>query len=330
MRRRRSARSPVATAATSRWPRRRCVKSRLVHRSGGPRATASSTSWRRTSPQLLVALDGRAWENGGRDKGTAARSAARGSPSVEMAALAAPARGARAPQHRLSADEHRLPRHLLRARPSRRGAARASSARSALVLGLYALSVLPVNLAGVGLILLALVFFIAEIKVTSYGLLAVGGIIALVLGSLLLFRDLRSGVATRRWRPHRRDRHHGCAGGRLSRRSRRPRPARAGRRPGNAGLVGELGRAIGDLRPRRQGVRARRDLERRLGGSGPVGPERAGRRRRRACASGCGPRKGTAGASSSSRIPDHLVARRLRHLAPPARGSRSSRSTSAA
>lgn len=58
-----------------------------------------------------------------------------------------------------------------------------------LLLGLFALSVLPVNYTGVGLILLAIVFFIAEIKVTSYGLLAVGGIISLVLGSLLLFKS---------------------------------------------------------------------------------------------------------------------------------------------
>lgn len=59
----------------------------------------------------------------------------------------------------------------------------------ALLLGLFSLSVLPVNYAGVALILLALVFFVAEIKVTSFGLLAVGGIISLVLGSLMLFRS---------------------------------------------------------------------------------------------------------------------------------------------
>lgn len=59
----------------------------------------------------------------------------------------------------------------------------------ALLLGLFALSVLPVNYAGVGLILLAIVFFVAEVKVTSFGLLAVGGIISLVLGSLMLFRS---------------------------------------------------------------------------------------------------------------------------------------------
>jgi membrane-bound serine protease (ClpP class) len=56
-----------------------------------------------------------------------------------------------------------------------------------LILAFFALSVLPVDYAGLALILLALLMFIAEIKVTSYGLLTVGGIIALVLGSLMLF-----------------------------------------------------------------------------------------------------------------------------------------------
>lgn len=58
-----------------------------------------------------------------------------------------------------------------------------------LIMAFFGLSVLPVNYAGVALILLGLVLFVAEIKVTSYGLLTVGGIISLVLGSLLLFRS---------------------------------------------------------------------------------------------------------------------------------------------
>jgi len=57
-----------------------------------------------------------------------------------------------------------------------------------LILAFLALSTLPVNYAGVALILLAVVFFIAEIKVTSHGLLAAGGVISLVLGSLILFQ----------------------------------------------------------------------------------------------------------------------------------------------
>jgi membrane-bound serine protease (ClpP class) len=56
-----------------------------------------------------------------------------------------------------------------------------------LLLALYAFSVLPVNLAGLGLILFAILLFVAEIKVVSHGLLSVGGAIALIAGSLLLF-----------------------------------------------------------------------------------------------------------------------------------------------
>jgi membrane-bound serine protease (ClpP class) len=56
-----------------------------------------------------------------------------------------------------------------------------------LLLGLYALQLLPVNYAGLGLIVLALILFIAEIKVTSYGALTIGGIISMILGALMLF-----------------------------------------------------------------------------------------------------------------------------------------------
>jgi membrane-bound serine protease (ClpP class) len=58
-----------------------------------------------------------------------------------------------------------------------------------LILGAYGISMLPVNYAGLALMALALVLFIAEIKITSYGLLTVGGVISLVLGGLLLFRS---------------------------------------------------------------------------------------------------------------------------------------------
>ncbi|HEY9420756.1 MAG TPA: nodulation protein NfeD [Thermoanaerobaculia bacterium] len=57
-----------------------------------------------------------------------------------------------------------------------------------LILSFYGLSVLPVNYAGLALILVAIVLFILEIKVTSYGMLTVAGVIALVLGSLMLFK----------------------------------------------------------------------------------------------------------------------------------------------
>ena len=58
----------------------------------------------------------------------------------------------------------------------------------ALILALYALQTLPVNYAGILLILLAVLFFILEIKVTSHGMLSFAGVLALVLGSLMLFR----------------------------------------------------------------------------------------------------------------------------------------------
>lgn len=57
-----------------------------------------------------------------------------------------------------------------------------------LILAFFALSVLPVNYAGIALIILALIFFIAEVKVISYGLLTVAGVISLVIGSLMLFK----------------------------------------------------------------------------------------------------------------------------------------------
>jgi membrane-bound serine protease (ClpP class) len=56
-----------------------------------------------------------------------------------------------------------------------------------LVLGFVALQTLPVNVAGLLLILLAIVFFLVEVKVQSHGVLAVGGIIAFLFGSLILF-----------------------------------------------------------------------------------------------------------------------------------------------
>ncbi len=58
-----------------------------------------------------------------------------------------------------------------------------------LLLAFYSLGTLPVNYAGVLLIVLAFVFFIAEIFVTTHGMLAFGGIASLTLGSLILFNS---------------------------------------------------------------------------------------------------------------------------------------------
>ena len=117
-----------------------------------------------------------------------------------------------------------------------------------MLLALFALSVLPVNYVGVLLILLAIVFFIAEVKVTSYGLLAVAGLASFVLGSLMLidspFPALRVSLSvilpsavvagaviifllTRVLRSH------------------RMRPA-----TGEEGIIGEIGEAAADLDPR--------------------------------------------------------------------------------
>ena len=55
------------------------------------------------------------------------------------------------------------------------------------MLFLMAVRILPINLAGLGLIILAIVLFILELKFTSYGLLTLGGIVSFVIGSLFLF-----------------------------------------------------------------------------------------------------------------------------------------------
>ncbi|MEW6245721.1 MAG: nodulation protein NfeD [Nitrospirota bacterium] len=57
-----------------------------------------------------------------------------------------------------------------------------------LILAFYSFQSLPVNYAGVLLILLGIVFFILEATVTSFGLLAIGGVISMILGSLMLVK----------------------------------------------------------------------------------------------------------------------------------------------
>ncbi|MBN2439576.1 MAG: nodulation protein NfeD, partial [Deltaproteobacteria bacterium] len=57
-----------------------------------------------------------------------------------------------------------------------------------LIMAFFAMQTLPVNYAGVALILFAIILFIAEIKVISHGILTVGGIVSLVIGSLMLFQ----------------------------------------------------------------------------------------------------------------------------------------------
>jgi membrane-bound serine protease (ClpP class) len=56
----------------------------------------------------------------------------------------------------------------------------------AIIIALYSLHTMPINYAGLALILFGIILFIAEIKITSYGLLTVGGVISLALGSIML------------------------------------------------------------------------------------------------------------------------------------------------
>jgi membrane-bound serine protease (ClpP class) len=59
-----------------------------------------------------------------------------------------------------------------------------------LVLAFFSFQTLPVNYAGLILIALAIIFFVAEVKVASYGILSIGGLISLTLGSIMLFEDV--------------------------------------------------------------------------------------------------------------------------------------------
>ena len=61
-----------------------------------------------------------------------------------------------------------------------------------LLLALYALQVLPVNYAGLGLMMLGLALMVGELFMPSFGILGIGGVISFVMGSILLF-DRESG-----------------------------------------------------------------------------------------------------------------------------------------
>ena len=57
-----------------------------------------------------------------------------------------------------------------------------------LILAFYSMSSMPVNYAGLGLIIFGIILYLLEIKVVSHGLLAIGGTISVLLGSMILFR----------------------------------------------------------------------------------------------------------------------------------------------
>lgn len=58
-----------------------------------------------------------------------------------------------------------------------------------LILAFYSLQSLPINYAGVLLLILGIVFFVLEASVTSYGLLALGGVASMIFGSLMLIKS---------------------------------------------------------------------------------------------------------------------------------------------
>ena len=59
----------------------------------------------------------------------------------------------------------------------------------ALIFAFYSMSSMPVNYAGLSLIIFGIILFLLEIKIISHGLLAVGGTVSVLLGSLFLFRN---------------------------------------------------------------------------------------------------------------------------------------------
>ncbi len=62
-----------------------------------------------------------------------------------------------------------------------------------LILAFYSLHTLPINYAGLALIIFAVILFILELKIVSHGILSIGGVISLVLGSIMLI-DVESAL----------------------------------------------------------------------------------------------------------------------------------------
>lgn len=58
-----------------------------------------------------------------------------------------------------------------------------------LILAFYSLHTLPINYAGLALIIFGIILFLLEIKIVSHGLLGIGGTVSLLLGSLMLIRS---------------------------------------------------------------------------------------------------------------------------------------------
>jgi len=68
-----------------------------------------------------------------------------------------------------------------------------------IILGFYAMHSLPINYAGLALIVFAMILFLLEIKIASHGALAIGGIISLLIGSMMLIRTGSGEVGRISW-----------------------------------------------------------------------------------------------------------------------------------
>ncbi|HKQ19964.1 MAG TPA: nodulation protein NfeD, partial [Candidatus Eisenbacteria bacterium] len=116
-----------------------------------------------------------------------------------------------------------------------------------ILLAFLAFQALPINLTGLALILFAMILFAADVKVQSHGVLSAGGVIALILGSLLLLGGDGGAARVSLW----------VIGTVVAAtiaffafvvgaaiRSQRPRPV-----TGQEGLLGERGTALTDIKP---------------------------------------------------------------------------------
>jgi membrane-bound serine protease (ClpP class) len=118
-----------------------------------------------------------------------------------------------------------------------------------IILAFYAMHTLPINYAGLALIIFAVILFILEIKIVSHGVLMIGGVISLILGSIMLI-DVKSmwGVLTISWEAITMIVvitilfFFVIVG--LGIRAQRKKPS-----TGEEGIVGEFGKAISDLNP---------------------------------------------------------------------------------
>jgi membrane-bound serine protease (ClpP class) len=116
-----------------------------------------------------------------------------------------------------------------------------------LLLGAAAFQVLPINYTGLALIILGVILLIAEVFVTSFGVLGISGIVSFVLGSLILFDSPGEALVVHRSIVFTAAATLGAvvlALGYLVVRSQRLKPAL-----GKAGLVGETGQVIARIAP---------------------------------------------------------------------------------